>query len=256
MRKLSSFVLVAVSLLGSNLKAQQLSQASVAPQRDPQALALLGQCASAMGATGIVPDLYLEGTISSKNADKPPSTVVLKSKGTGQLRTEFTSSGIQQVFVVSNERGFSLASGKKQNLALQATAYFRPEHLSGFACTIDAARPNIAISYGGLETVGASTAHHIVFRAQSSDPLDILMSEFHLYLDSTTFRVVKTVTWAFSPQTLDNRSTWETYYDNYQSVSGVLVPLRITHLLAGSEFDQWTFTTIRTDVPVSNADFE
>jgi len=250
-------VRIALSLVLIFQSSSQLSaqQTSVAVQRDAQALSLLSQCGAAMGTAGTVPNIYAEGTITPANPDTSSSSFVLKSKGTDRLRTEFSLATGIQVHVINNGRGFSLIAGKKASNAFHSTAYFRPEHLSGFACSIDLARPNVSVSYAALETLGASTAHHLVFRAASPDPLELLISEFHVYLDSQTLRVIKTANWVFAPNAIENRSLWETYYDNYQSVAGVLVPMHIAHFIAGSKLDDWNFSSVLSDVPVADGEF-
>jgi len=85
--------------------------------------------------------------------------------------------------------------------------------------------------------------------------LDQLISEFHVYLDTKTLRVIKTSNWAFAPDAIENRSLWETYYDNYQTVAGVLVPMHISHFMAGSRLDDWNFTSVFSDVPVADGEF-
>lgn len=249
------FLLVCSNLLVLQPCIAQQSSA-LTPQRDPQALNILAQCNAAMGATATVPDLYLQGTITPTNPNTPPSTFVLESKGTDRVRTEIDSPNGKQVFVVNDERGFSLTSGIKKNLALHLTSYFRPEHLSAFACSIDVARPNMGVAYAGEEIIGAATAYHLIFQAASSDPLDVIVSEFHVYVDSKTFRVLKTATWAFAPDAIENRSKWETYYDGYQPVGGILMPTHITHFVAGQKFDEWSFTSTRTDISVADGDFQ
>ena len=226
-----------------------------AATRDPQALSLLTRCSSAMGASLPNPDFYAVGAITPTNPSNPASTFVLKSKSTNQVRSEITLPSGVQTFVVNNGRGFSLIAGKRNNLALHATAYFRPEHLSAFACSIDLARSSVSVAYVGLESLQAATVHHLLFKSASSNPLEQLISEFHVYLDANTLRVIKTATWVFAPDAIDNRSLWETYYDNYQPVAGILIPMHMEHFLAGTKLDEWTFTSVRTDVPVAEGDF-
>jgi hypothetical protein len=208
-----------------------------------------------MGAPSTVPDIYAVGKFISANSDSTSTGFVLESKGTDRLRTEFDFHDGAQIFVINSGHGYSLIAGKKKNLAAHSTSYFRPEHLSAFACSIDLARPNVGVSYVALENLGTSTVHHLVFRAASPDPLELLISEFHVYLDSQTYRIVKTATWVFAPDAIENRSLWETYYQNYQQINGMLVPMGITHFLAGTKFDDWTFESVRTDVPISDGEF-
>jgi hypothetical protein len=253
-RQVYAFCVSFVSLFPVQTQSQQLIQ-SVAVQRDPQALALLSQCSSAMGVSSPIPDLYVTGTMTPVNPDSAPSSFVLKSKGTDRIRTEFNSATGLKVFVVNNGQGFSLIAGARKSSALHSTEYFRPEHLSAFACSIDLARPNVGVSYVGLESLGSSTAHHLVFRAASPDPLEEVISEFHVYLDPQTLRVVKTANWVFAPNAVENRSLWETYYDSYQPIAGVLFPMHISHFIAGSKLDDWNFTSVQSDVPVADGDF-
>jgi hypothetical protein len=246
-------------LLAAQSSPQQTPTADAAIQvtvtRDPQSLSLLAQCSSSMGASGVIPDIYAEGTITPTNPKSPSASVVLKSKGTDRVRTEISSTSGGQTHVINNGRGFSLISGQRKNLAAHATAYFRPEHLSAYACSIDVARTNVSVSYVGLENLAAASVHHVIFHAASSDPLDQLISEFHVYLDTKTLRVVKTANWAFAPDAIENRSLWETYYDNYQPVAGVLVPMHISHFVAGSKLDDWNFTSVLSDVRVADGEF-
>lgn len=225
------------------------------PQRDPQALALLAQCSTAMGAQGTVPDIYAEGVITRANPNSPSATVVVKSKGTDRVRNEISLVDGQQIFVVNSGRGFSSVSGQRKNLPLHSTSYFRPEHLSAFACAIDLARANISVSYLGVDGTGAAPAHHLLFQSALPDRFEQLASEFHVYLDAKTLRVVKTASWVFAPDTFDNRSLWETYYDSYQPVGGVLFPMHMQHSLAGTHFDDWNFNNVKSDALILQSDF-
>ena len=148
-----------------------------------------------------------------------------------------------------------MISGQRKNLPAHTTTYFRPEHLSAFVCGIDLARPNIGVSYRGLDTQGGASVHHLQFQAASEDAVDQLISEFHVYLDTSTLRVVKTAYWIFAPDTFVNRSLWETNYENYQTIGGVLFPMHIQHSLAGNHLDDWNFTSVRNDTPISQSDF-
>jgi hypothetical protein len=255
MRSTCVVVLAILTLAIIFPSAAQQTSSTAPPNHDAQAMSLLAQCDSAMGTSATAPDVYAVGTIISANPDSIASSVVLKSKGTDRLRTEFAFDSGPQIFVINRGHGFSLIAGKKIKLAGHATSYFRPEHLSAFACSIDLARSNVGVAYVALENLGSITVHHLVFRAASSDPLELLISEFHVYLDPQTFRIVKTANWVFAPDAIQNRSLWETYYDSYQPINGVLVPMHITHFLAGSKLDDWNFVNVRTDMPVAEGDF-
>jgi hypothetical protein len=252
--RLARFVLSLLLIFASSPRLNS-QQSSPAPTRDAQALLLLSQCSTAMGASSAAPDIYAEGTITPTNPQNASASVVLKSMGTDRVRSEINLPGGQRVYVLNSGQGFSLISGEKKYLGAHSTLYSRPEHLSAFACGIDLARPNVSVSYVGAETLRTATVHHLRFLVASSDPLQHLISEFHLYLDAQTLRVVKTANWVFAPDAIQNRSLCETYYDNYQSIGGVLFPMHIQHFLAGTQLDDWNFTSVRTDVPISQSNF-
>src|SRR5712691_4323384 len=134
--RVTSFSLSLVLILVSppHLSSQQ---STATPQRDAQALSILTQCSSAMGASSTIPDIYAEGTIIPTNPNNPSATIVLKSRGTDRVRSELNYPSGQQVYVLNNGRGFSSISGQKKNLAAHAVSYYRPEHLSAYACSID-----------------------------------------------------------------------------------------------------------------------
>jgi hypothetical protein len=209
-----------------------------------------------MGMPAAVPDLYAEGTISPTDPKNPSANFVTKSKGANRVRNEINSGNGEQVYVVNDHRGFSLISGQRNIIPSHTTANFRPEHLPAFACSIDPRTLDLSVTYVGLENLGTASVHHVVFRSTSLDPLDQLISEFHVYLDAKTLRVSKTANWAFAPDTVDNRSRWETYYDDYQTVGAMMFPMHLVHFLAGNRFDEWTFTKIRTDLAIADSDFD
>src|SRR5258708_92877 len=133
-----------------------------------------------MGAPSTIPDIYAEGTIIPRNTNTHSATIVLKCRGTEPERSELNYASVQRDYLFNKGRGFSSIAGQKKNLAAHAVSYFRPEHLSAYACSIDVARTNVSVSYVGLENLAATSVHHVVFYAASSDPLDQLISEFHV----------------------------------------------------------------------------
>ncbi len=255
---ITAFVLGCVPGFGQNV-----------PARDQTALSLLQQCSTASGVdAGLVPDIVAEGSLIPANAKSPSGSLVLKSKGFDQARAEYTFGAKQEVHVVNRGRGFAVRENQKSDLALHLTQYSRPEHLPGVLCTVDMGRPNVEIKYVGVESVRGTSAHHILFQAvappiknaeslaEAQHLFDPLISNFELFLDTQTLLVVKTSTFAFSPDAIQNRSVWETYYSDYRRVGATVLPYRMEHYIAGSKLDEVTFSSIRTDIAVSANDFE
>ena len=253
------FVLFQANGLAQKQPSADTSSNSTA-SRDPQALALLAQCAGAMGVPGPVFDVYAEGQLVSTDARDPARTLVIKSKGADRVRYETSSTDRQETYVVNRGRGHELRAGMREPLPAHTTGYHRPEHIPALACQIDIARPNMSIRYVGLETIGAQPVHHIKFtatpRGNAFDPLEEVTSEFHVFLDAQSLVVIKTQTWVFAPDAIENRSLWEVYYGDYRVVGGVLMPFRLTRFAGGRKHDDITFSAVRLDAAIADSEFE
>lgn len=224
--------------------------------RDPQAVTLLAQCAATMGAS-LIQDTYAEGSMVSAKYPNATGAIISESKGLN-VRNDIADASGSSTYVVNAGGASSTANGKTTKLPYQAGAYPRPDYVPALACAIDLARPYMSVSYMGVEQVNGRPAYHIQFNAtlaSDEDNSEKLISEFHVYLDQQTLLVVKTQSWAFAPDNFTNRSTWETYYDNYQNVNGVLMPFHVSQYLAGMKVQDITFTSVRVNVGVSDSQF-
>jgi hypothetical protein len=254
--RLRVVISVLLSIFISAAPALPQQPAATSPPTDPLAVSLLSQCKASMGAPILLPDIYAAGKITPANPNSPSSTFVTKSKGANRLRNEISLPSGLQVFVVSPGQSFSIAGTQRNKNSSPVPPTFIPEHLAALTCNFNLAALGLTVSYVGSETVSSISVHHIVFQSTSADPLDQLTSELHVYLDASSLQIVKTANWIFAPDALDNRSLWETYYTNYSSIGGLLVPSHISHFLSGNKFDDWEYTSIRTDVPISDGDFQ
>ncbi len=250
---------LAASLTFLSLLAAQpaLSQDQVA--RSPEGLALLAQCAAGMGAAQVL-DTYAEGAITRADAREPASAVIVRSKGSDRVRTDLAAQDRQQTYVVRQGGGHESRDGTRTNLPAHTTRYHRPEHVPALACALDLARPNMRVSYEGLEQDGTETLHHIKFlatpRSEKTRWADELMSEFHVYLDAQTLLVRKTRSFVFAPDAIENHSTWEVHYSDYRLVGGVLMSFRIERFDSGQKLDEIVFTNVRVNVGVADSEFE
>jgi hypothetical protein len=228
-------------------------------QRDSQAVAVLAQAQAAMGAaTAPVADTVAIGNVAYW--DGRTGTVRIETKGIGRLRFETTLDGKTNTVVVSAGRGYSLEGATRRKLPVWVTQYLRVEHLPALSRIADYLQPNTKLAYLGVETVSGRAAHHIRISAAPTDntPADIedLISEFHVFVDCESLQVLKTITFDFSPEIIENRSQVETYYSDYRDIGGLLVPFRVTRYVSGQLFSETTFTSIATNVGVPDGDFQ
>ena len=236
-----------------------LTTAQVSPQRDPQALALLAQSMAAnLGSSGPVHDTVANGTITWP--DGSTGTITLKTKGPDWLRSEVSGRGTDTVSVVRAGRGHATRNGTRSNLPRWATAYQRATHIPGFSRLGDFAKSQINAIYVGLEDVSGRPAHHLRMFASPTDqtPAEIeeIISDIHLFLDAQSLLIVKTLSYDYSPDVIENRTLVETYFEDYRSIGGLAVPHRITRFVHGQEHLRINLTNVRLNPGLPDSEFQ
>ena len=252
MRFRSSFLLAFIFLASATAAAQQQAR------KDPQALAILAQCQAAMGASAGVRDTIAEGTITFEGGSS--GTITIKSKGVAQYRLDVTSNGKQVANVFNAGTGHRQQDGKRADLPVWVTQYQRPEHIPAFSRMADFVLPNTNVAYVGLEDVGSRKAHHIRLWSLPSDgtppEVEKLLSEFHVFIDAESLLVVKTQSYLFSPEIIENRTPVENYYSDYRTVGGLAVPFRMVRVVSGKKWNEIVMTNVALNVGVADSDFQ
>ncbi len=246
------FVLASV-LISTSMAAQQ------APQRDPQALAILTQSQAAMASSlAAIQDALAQGTIAF--ADGRTGTLTIKSKGSDRLRHEVNVDGRQTVVVTNRGKGHTILGGVRRPLPLWVAAYQRPDHIPALSRLSDFVQPNAKIAYLGLVEVAGRPAHHIRLSASPTDgtPAEIeeIISEFHVFVDAQSGLLVKTMGYDFSPEIIENRTPVETYYTDYRSLGGLLIPYHLSRHVRGQKFYEITLTNVALNVGLADTEFE
>jgi len=241
------------------LSSLVLAQTTPTPQpvsRDTRALALLSQCATTMGSAAIL-DTYGTGTLTPTNPSGPSATIVSRSKGT-KMRNDITRASGVQTFALGATGGWSTQQGNRTTMPYAAFAYPRPEYVPALACIIDPSRPNMNVALVGVEQVGGKAAYHVKFNVSPSanDDSESAISEFHIFLDQQSFIVLKAQNYVFDPKALPNRSKWETYYSDYRTINGALMPFQIENYLAGQKVANITFNSVQINTGVPDSAFE
>lgn len=231
-----------------------------APTRSPEAVALLAQCAAAMG-TAQIQDIQAEGTVTRADGREAPRSLVVKSKGSDRVRHEVSAADRQETYVLNGGRGHEIRDSKRKPLPAHTTGYYRPEHLPALACQVDLGRSRMEALFVGVEEVRGRAAYHIKFVAApkgdaNEDSIEAALSEFHVFLDGQALVVLKTWNYVFAPNAIENSSRWELYYSDYRDVGGVLVPFRIERYDNDTKLDEVVFTRVSTGVSIADSEFE
>jgi hypothetical protein len=147
------FLLVSLLFATFSTFAQQSPIATTPVARDPHAVALLQQCAQAMGVPNASLAILASGQITSTSHQGEQGTVTIELQGYTQLRRHASFSDAQEIEIVNNGQIQFTRNSANVPLASWQATYFRPDHVPALGCAIDLARPQMNISYIGPETV-------------------------------------------------------------------------------------------------------
>jgi hypothetical protein len=251
-RLVLSFVLV-ILVSSPRLK----SQSTTAVQRDTQAITLIAQSLSTMGALASPSRMTLaQGTATYPDGTTMP--VSMKTMGNNCVRHDLGTNDF--TFVSNAGSGFLILNGQKQKLHHWITAYKRPEHLPSLSLMSDYQSPNLQVQYIGLESLNSSPAHHLRLSMLPTNniPPEIqdMMSEFHVWIDQSSLLVVKSRHFDFSPEAIQNRTPVDIAYSDYRAQDGAVVPFHLVRFVANQKQCEVTFSSISLVATVSASDFQ
>lgn len=235
------------------------TQFAVAQRVDSPSATVLTQCLATMNANApALVTTLAKGTIT--RADGTTGTILMKNQGARRLRYEITYPDLQSTYIVRDGDGFVIRNGKRHQLPAWSTAYRRLDHLPSLAMLGETQKPNTNVLHAGVEVVAGRPAHHLRLSASPTDntppEIEDMMSEFHVYVDQASMLVVRTRTFIFSPEAVQNRTAVETYYDDYRQVGGVPIPFHIRSYISGRLETEIRLTTVSLGAAVSDADFQ
>ena len=229
---------------------------AAAPVRDPQALALLAQCGTAMGAASIQ-DSYATGTLTTDDPATPAEPITSQTKGAAE-RLDISSANGTQTYVLNGGSSWAVRENTKELVPYALSAYHRPEHSPSLACVLDVGNSNMSFVYVGQEKFLNTTVHHIrIFvPAPADDNTDSLISEINVFIDTGTLIVLKTEGYVFDPEAYQNHSVWATYYSDYRTVGTALMPFHIENYLDGHKVRDVKFNSAQINAGIADTEFQ
>lgn len=223
---------------------------------------MLLACEQTMSGQGADRSFYAEGEIALAGDSSPSQHIVWKTKGRDLFRQEVTQGEDTTVSIVNRGHGSRNRKSHRTNLPEHATAYFRPEYIPALSCTIDHGRAGMVAEYIGQEVIAGETADHIRFtmapngKDRNVDEMEKIISEYHVFISTVNHRVLATRSWIFSPEAVQNHSSWETFFTDYRDVNGVLMPFHIENRLNGQKVRDIVLSAVREDASISDGDFQ
>ncbi|HZQ23307.1 MAG TPA: hypothetical protein VFA89_10945 [Terriglobales bacterium] len=219
--------------------------AQTQPPSDPQALSFAAQSIAALTGGNAVSDVTLTGDVSYvAGSDVENGTFTLRAKGYAEGRVDLALSGGSYTDIQNN-----VGSQQGEHIATDGTitrwawhncwtdpAWFFPV-LSSLSVPTN---PNAVFAYVGTEMRNGVSVQHLTayfyVTGANSDVISLAQkaSSTDFYLDAAALLPVAVVTKAHPDDDALTSIPVEIDFSNYQSISGIQVPLRIQKYLNGS----------------------
>lgn len=231
--------------------------------KDPQAVAVAQQSISAMGGTTFpIQDCVVSGTLQYVT---PKGTVtlpiVIKSKGTTQVRTEVQWPQGTRVRILNGGQGAILKSdGTVVWLLTNNTIAERASHIPVLSLLADAGSTSMEVLNSGTGAVSGRPTNIIsISYVPTSDSKwakfyrSTTLTLFHI--DTTSGTIAKTEYLSFAENDTNLSQKVETYFSDYRNTSGVLVPYQQTTYTDGTLSSTLTFSSVAFNVGISDSEF-
>jgi len=215
---------------------------TTAPVRDPQALTVIASSLKALTGGVALNDVILQATATYvAGSDEETGTATLTASGNQQSLLQLNLSGGTRQEVRNGPAGTwtgpdgTAHSTATHNCWTDASWFFPALTLEAIA-----ANPQTAVSYLGTDTSkGRSLLHLQVARAPASQTADVTaliltLSTMDIYFDPQSFLPVVIDFNTHPDVDLRTNLPVEIQFGNFQSTSGVLVPLQIQKYLQGT----------------------
>ncbi|MGC2528614.1 MAG: hypothetical protein WA639_12760 [Candidatus Acidiferrum sp.] len=265
--RIPRFALLLVCLLVVlSVSAHQSSPPTAqAPQRDPQAVAILTQALNAAGgvsAIAAVQDFTATGNVTYASADSTPASVSIRGRGLHEFRIDATlTDGVHSWIINSGAALQKNPDGSTSPLPSQDTIKPASTMFPLLELLTAVQDPSIGVSYEGSVTHDGQQVQAIAVQKYfplGEDPAGALsgITKAHIFIDPNAFTVQSIVDKAFRRDGGQGEYSHETQFSNYQKVSGMLVPFAITESIAGQQTTMIQLSQITFNTGLNDADFE
>ncbi|MFZ0821522.1 MAG: hypothetical protein WAM91_15755 [Candidatus Acidiferrales bacterium] len=208
-------------------------------------------------------DSVIQATVTNPDVSgSTPGTVTIKAKGTNMVRWEGTSGGGNSYVTIAarGQQKHQVGSGWASDASSNAI-HQRLTHLPALMIGQEMARGDLWGQYVGEETVGGQTVHHVKLARVSTlgSPVDAQLtqnSEIDVFINTQTGLIAKI---AYMHRT---ETDWrigipmEIYYDNYQTVNGMLIPYHQRTVIRNSIKTDLNITSVQFNVGLADSIFQ
>lgn len=226
---------------------------STTAPKDPTANSIAQRALNALGAAQIQANegVIASGTLSLGGNKPATFPIVMKSRGTEQLRSELTTPKGTRITIINDGAGKIVQpDGTVRWLDTENTVSQRVTQIPALSLLAEYQLPTVSTQYMGTANVNGSTADVIALGVYSATKATSAQSESQLtqklfYIDHSSSLILRMQEIHYSENGSDSDGV-EIRYSDYRSVQGVMVP-----------FDQQTYANGKLvfDFSVSNVSF-
>jgi len=219
-------------------------QSTAAPQRDPQAVAVLQRCLVAGGgpqAFGAIQDFLASGAITYHWAGQDVvGSVTAQGKGLTEFRLDSVlPRGTRSFKVVGTAGSITTEDGKTSALSYYSLMTAANLTFPGARVTDVLSNSATTVQFVGLVPFEGAQAYQV----HVAPPIDFSLGppsgatqfgSFDLYVDPTTYQVLE-LSESIWPLSNNQPLRHEIRYSNYRSAGSVVVPYGISEFINGQE---------------------
>lgn len=239
---------------------QPLSPTVQAPKRDPQALAAIQNAISMLGGPALsqVRDASVQGNIQVLSGPSVESASVVWEdawgKGVTAFRRESHVGGSVSVLLSNSGQPVDLQDGITTKVPQHIGFSCAAIHLPGIILAAQLNNPGYSFQFMGTTALNGLPAIHIQ-SALSTDPIASALSLQDWYFDSSSGLPLRVDYRIANSPDLMNPGIASMQFANFQSVSGILVPFRLTETGLTGDQDVVTITSATFNSGLSPSQF-
>lgn len=235
------------------------------PKRDPQAIAILQQSCLAMGGSvaSRISDMTLLGNVTEYVDSKvSQGAFSFKLYGSDKSRTDFTLDGRVVRKVINGTKGAEHRGIEQKRLPYHAILNRYPEYVPTLTEICEWSNPLYRAEFKGVESLDGRSVYHIrvekEFPGRKADRAAILseLSAADLFVDSTAFLLIKRSRKVPSIANLHRTIMVEQAYEDFRSISSVVIPHRVITYVRGQKTLEIVITSVSFNTGLNPAEFE
>jgi hypothetical protein len=253
-------IILSILLALSSSARLNSQQTATSPTRDPQALAAVQKAVAALGGGALsqIHDASVQGTIQILPASFNQSLSIVWEdawgKGAPSFRRESHVGGSVSVLVSGNGQPVDSQDGIAMKVPRHIALGCAAVHLPGIILAAQMNNSGYSFKFVENTTLSGQAAVHIQ-SALIADPVASALTLQDWYFDPNSGLPIRVDYRAATSINLLNPGIVSMQFSNFQSVSGILVPFRLTETGLAGEQDIVTITSVTLNSGLSPNEF-